>query len=38
MELCVKAKKAATYGALVLLYRSAAYEDVAAGEPNLFND
>ena len=38
MELCVKEKKAATYGALGLLYRSAAYEDGGAGQPKLFND
>ncbi len=38
MELCVKGEKAATSGALGLLYRSVAYEDVGAGQPNLFND
>lgn len=37
MWLCVKGKRAATYGGSGLLYRVGAYENAMVGELDLFN-
>ena len=38
MGLCVKGKRAATYGGSGLLYRAAVYESAGMGQPDLVND